>query len=51
MLIFVQVVRVLPDGYRLRDVSYAQVDDLINGFKHIQQAEAQKQKRRSMNRY
>ncbi|CAO3647097.1 unnamed protein product [Mucor fragilis] len=49
------VVRVLPDGYRLRDVSYAQVDDLINGFKHIQQAEAQKQKRRNMssnpNRY
>ncbi|KAI9470095.1 MAG: SH2 domain-containing protein [Benjaminiella poitrasii] len=28
------VVRVLPDGYRLRDVSYPQVDDLINGFKH-----------------
>ncbi|KAI8645252.1 SH2 domain-containing protein [Parasitella parasitica] len=45
------VVRVLPDGYRLRDVSYAQVDDLINGFKHIQQAEAQKQKRRNTNRY
>ncbi|KAG2212645.1 hypothetical protein INT47_000622 [Mucor saturninus] len=42
------VVRVLPDGYRLRDVSYPQVDDLINGFKHIQQAEAQRQKKRSM---
>lgn len=42
------VVRVLPDGYRLRDVSYPQVDDLINGFKHIQQAEAQKQKKRNM---
>lgn len=43
--------RVLPDGYRLRDVSYPQVDDLINGFKHIQQAEAQRHKRRSANRY
>ncbi|KAI7905581.1 SH2 domain-containing protein [Cokeromyces recurvatus] len=45
------VVRVLPDGYRLRDVSYPQVDDLINGFKHIQVAEAQRHKKRSMNRY
>ncbi|KAI8995001.1 SH2 domain-containing protein [Pilobolus umbonatus] len=29
------VVRVLPDGYRLREVLYPQVDDLINGFKHM----------------
>ncbi|RCI04677.1 Transcription elongation factor spt6 [Rhizopus stolonifer] len=45
------VVRVLPNGYRLKDVSYPQVDDLINGFKHIQHAEAQRHKKRSMNRY
>lgn len=46
------VVKVLPDGYRLRDTSYPQVDDLINGFKRIQQSEAQKHKKRAqMNRY
>ncbi|KAI8357781.1 SH2 domain-containing protein [Blakeslea trispora] len=39
------VVRVLPDGYRLRDTPYPQVDDLINGFKRIQHAEAQRQKK------
>ncbi|CEI93140.1 hypothetical protein RMCBS344292_07382 [Rhizopus microsporus] len=38
------VVKVLPDGYRLRNVSYPQVDDLINGFKRIQMAEARKRR-------
>ncbi|KAI9256228.1 SH2 domain-containing protein [Sporodiniella umbellata] len=30
------VVKVLPDGFRLKTTSYSQVDDLINGFKKMQ---------------
>ncbi|RCI00227.1 Transcription elongation factor spt6, partial [Rhizopus stolonifer] len=30
------VVKVLPEGFRLKNTSYPQVDDLINGFKKIQ---------------
>ncbi|KAI9308291.1 SH2 domain-containing protein [Cunninghamella echinulata] len=38
------VVKVLPDGYRLRDTSYPNVDDLINGFKRLQASEARRRK-------
>ncbi|KAG1465468.1 hypothetical protein G6F46_001768 [Rhizopus delemar] len=38
------VVKVLPDGYRLGEVSYPQVDDLINGFKHRQLSSARRRK-------
>ncbi|KAI8081499.1 SH2 domain-containing protein [Halteromyces radiatus] len=38
------VIKVLPDGYRLRDTNYPNVDDLINGFKRLQASEARKRK-------
>ncbi|ORX62353.1 transcription elongation factor Spt6 [Hesseltinella vesiculosa] len=35
-------VKVLPDGYRLQKTAYPNVDDLINGFKRLQQTEAKR---------
>ncbi|KAI8366759.1 SH2 domain-containing protein [Radiomyces spectabilis] len=40
------VVKVLPDGYRLRDTSYPTAGDLINGFKRLQASEARRRQRR-----
>ncbi|KAI9319161.1 SH2 domain-containing protein [Dichotomocladium elegans] len=37
-------VKVLPDGYRLRDTAYPLVSDLINGFKRIQANKAQQRR-------
>ncbi|KAI9260518.1 SH2 domain-containing protein [Phascolomyces articulosus] len=39
-------IKLLPDGYRLRDTSYPVVGDLINGFKRIQANEAQQRRPR-----
>ncbi|KAI9490605.1 SH2 domain-containing protein [Zychaea mexicana] len=39
-------IKLLPDGYRLRDTSYPVVADLINGFKRIQANEAQQRRPR-----
>ncbi|KAL0092952.1 SH2 domain-containing protein [Phycomyces blakesleeanus] len=38
------VIKVLPDGYRLRDTAHPSVDDLINGFKRRQAAEASRRR-------
>ncbi|KAI8071784.1 SH2 domain-containing protein [Gongronella butleri] len=35
-------IKVLPDGYRMQKTAYPNVDDLINGFKRLQQSEAKK---------
>ncbi|KAG0166605.1 Transcription elongation factor spt6 [Apophysomyces sp. BC1034] len=40
------VIKVLPDGYRLRDTSYPIVDALINGFKRLQASEARRRQHR-----
>lgn len=45
------MVKLLPDGYRLRDTSYPVVSDLINGFKRIQSTEAQKRRQRQQQQH